>query len=133
MSRIASRLLKLLFPVVWLQPMFFHLSLCEAFSQQLFGRPSRRPNFASPPKPAPQYRSILLQCADSDSDQMIPTTLEELQVQLSYIEALEERNKAQLDSFVNEQDQWESLEPFEQELLLSKEEVLKQIEKLDTR
>jgi hypothetical protein len=56
--------------------------------------------------------------------------LEDLQAQLSYIEALEERNKAQLDSFVDEQDQWNSLEPFEQELLRSKESILEQMESL---
>ncbi|KAG7339292.1 peptide deformylase [Nitzschia inconspicua] len=52
-------------------------------------------------------------------------TPDDLRAQLSYIEALEERNKAQLDSFLDEQDQWDSLEPFEQELLLQKESILR--------
>ena len=53
-----------------------------------------------------------------------------LQSQLSLIEALEERNKAQLDSFVDEQDQWDSLEEEEQELLLQKNAIVARIEEL---
>lgn len=55
----------------------------------------------------------------------------ELQNKLVYIEALEERNKAQLGSFLDEEDQWDSLEDFERELLLSKEALQKQLEELN--
>ncbi len=47
--------------------------------------------------------------------------MEELQERYALIEALEARNEAQLESFVDERDQWESLEPEERELLQSKE------------
>jgi len=57
-------------------------------------------------------------------------SLTSLQNTLASIEALEERNAAQLESFVDEEDQWESMEIFEQELLSSKENVLKQLEGL---
>jgi len=57
-------------------------------------------------------------------------TLESLQNKLASIEALEERNAAQLDSFVDEKDQWESLESHERDLLSSKEEVLKRLTEL---
>jgi len=56
--------------------------------------------------------------------------LASLQNTLVYIEALELRNKAQLESFVDEEDQWESLEDFERELLSSKEEVMKRLDEL---
>ena len=51
-----------------------------------------------------------------------------LKNQLDLIEALEERNKAQLDSFVDELDQFNSLEPEERELLQSKEQLLKRMD-----
>ena len=53
-----------------------------------------------------------------------------LKYQISLIEALEERNKAQLDSFVDEQDQWESLEEHERELLSSKRRLEDRMEEL---
>lgn len=46
--------------------------------------------------------------------------LDDLRNQLSAIEALEERNKAQIDSFIDEQDQWDSMEPFERKMIESK-------------
>lgn len=49
---------------------------------------------------------------------------------LVWIEALEERNKAQLMSFIDEEDQWESLQDWERELLLSKEKILRQLDEL---
>jgi hypothetical protein len=52
-----------------------------------------------------------------------------MQNTLSTIEAIEERNKAQLDSFVDEEDQWDSLEEYERELLQSKEAV---VQRMDT-
>eukprot|EP00804_Cyclotella_cryptica_P006929 CCRYP_007068-RA/>CCRYP_007068-RA protein AED:0.34 eAED:0.34 QI:0/-1/0/1/-1/1/1/0/88 len=51
-----------------------------------------------------------------------------LQHQLTYIEALEERNKAQLDSFVNEQDQWDAMEEDERKLLRSKSDIEERLE-----
>lgn len=42
----------------------------------------------------------------------------------------QERNKAQLESFVDEQDQWESLEEYERELLMSKDSILQKMEGL---
>lgn len=56
--------------------------------------------------------------------------LERLQSTMASIEALEERNKAQLESFVDEEDQWESLEDFERELLESKPRVVKEMEQI---
>jgi len=66
----------------------------------------------------------------SDED---PMTLEELQGTLHYIEALEERNKSQLGSFIDKQDQWESMEDFERELLSSKNKIQKQFDDLLSR
>ena len=79
-----------------------------------------------------QPRSTIRLSSTGNDNNPIESSLEVLQAQLTYIEALEERNKAQLDSFVDEQDQWESLEPFEQELLLSKNAVIEQIAKLSS-
>eukprot|EP00539_Tryblionella_compressa_P011449 CAMPEP_0178779464 /NCGR_PEP_ID=MMETSP0745-20121128/1539_1 /TAXON_ID=913974 /ORGANISM="Nitzschia punctata, Strain CCMP561" /LENGTH=162 /DNA_ID=CAMNT_0020436657 /DNA_START=5 /DNA_END=493 /DNA_ORIENTATION=+ len=59
--------------------------------------------------------------------------LSELQSQLCWIEALEERNAAQMDSFVDEQDQWESMESWEQELLLQKDSILERIHELSKK
>ena len=56
--------------------------------------------------------------------------MERLQQQLTYIEALEERNKAQLDSFVDEQDQWDSMEEEERQLLQSKSNIEKRLEQM---
>jgi hypothetical protein len=87
------------------------------------------------PLPQPLWMSATESCNnedeegdgnDNDSDSIVSS----LQEQLVYIEALEERNKAQLDSFVDEQDQWESMEDFERELLSSKEDIAKQLEEL---
>lgn len=56
--------------------------------------------------------------------------MERLQQKLTYIEALEERNKAQLDSFVDEQDQWDSMEEEERQLLQSKGDIEKRLEQM---
>lgn len=58
--------------------------------------------------------------------------LEQLQNSLSLIEALEERNRAQVDSFIDEQDQWNSLDEEEKLLLGSKVEIEKRIEDIVT-
>lgn len=60
----------------------------------------------------------------------IQQELERLQDQLSIIEALEERNKAQLESFIDEEDQWSSMEDEEREILKSKDSVIEQMELL---
>lgn len=67
---------------------------------------------------------------EDDAPSDIEIELENLQNQITSIEALEERNKAQLDSFVDEQDQWDSLEDFERKLLSSKDETVKRMEKI---
>ena len=64
------------------------------------------------------------------SSSSLQEELERLQHQMSLIEALEERNKAQLDSFVDEQDQWDSLEPDERELLQQKPALQQRTESL---
>jgi hypothetical protein len=56
--------------------------------------------------------------------------LERLQHQMALIEALEARNQAQFDSFVDEQDQWDSLEPDERELLNCKADVQERVDRL---
>jgi hypothetical protein len=71
--------------------------------------------------------------ANEDEDEpksVMEEELERLQQTLTSIEALEERNKAQLDSFVDEEDQWNSLEDDEQELLDSKERTAERLEKM---
>ena len=56
--------------------------------------------------------------------------VEILQNELVWIEAIEERNKAQIGSFMNEQDQWDSMEEWEQDILKKKESHIKRIEEL---
>lgn len=60
----------------------------------------------------------------------IEEELEELHHRLTLIEALEARNTAQLDSFVDEDDQWESMEEEERALLRSKAALLERLELL---
>jgi|EP00970_Alexandrium_tamarense_P006828 hypothetical protein len=60
----------------------------------------------------------------------IEMEIEDLQQKLHYIEALEERNKSQLQSFIDEEDQWNALEEDERELLLSKKDIEKKMEVL---
>jgi len=66
----------------------------------------------------------------SDAKSIVEEELERLQQTMTFIEALEERNKAQLESFVDKEDQWESLEEFEKDLLNSKDDVLNRMEKM---
>jgi hypothetical protein len=75
----------------------------------------------------------LCQVAANDSDEGEPKSgieaeLGRLQEQLSLIEALEARNKAQLDSFVDEEDQWNSMEEEERNLLKSKDSIDEKME-----
>ena len=55
---------------------------------------------------------------------------QELQNQLDWISAIEERNAAQIDSFIDEQDQWDSMEEWERELLTEKRNIQKQFDEL---
>lgn len=66
----------------------------------------------------------------NDSTPSLESELEHLQQQLQYIKALEERNLAQLESFVDEQDQWDSLEESERQLMSSKASIEIRIEEL---
>ena len=60
----------------------------------------------------------------------IEEEIERLQNQLTLIEAIEERNRAQLGSFVDEKDQWESLDEEEREFLNSKDSIVARMESL---
>ncbi len=66
----------------------------------------------------------------SEPRNAITEEMEQLQQQLTYIEALEERNKAQLDSFVDAQDQWDSMEEEERQLLQSKTDIERRLEQM---
>ena len=69
---------------------------------------------------------------DAPSCDSLEDELEYLQQQLTLIEALKARNEAQLDSFVDEREQWESLEPGEQALLHSEEPLAERIDEITT-
>lgn len=64
---------------------------------------------------------------DTSKNSMIEMELTHLQNQLSLIEAIEARNEAQLGSFIDEEDQWKSLEEEERQLLSSKDEMEERI------
>ena len=66
----------------------------------------------------------------SKESNVIEEELEMLHQNLASIEALEERNKAQIDSFIDEEDQWNSLEDFERELLESKSDIEERMENM---
>lgn len=80
------------------------------------------------PLPLPLFSDTTGNNQENEQSELVAT----LQNTLVYIEALEERNKAQLQSFVDEEDQWESMEDFERELLSSKEKVVTQLDELST-
>ena len=67
---------------------------------------------------------------DNSSSGGIEEELEKLQHQLTLIEAIEERNKAQIYSFIDEEDQWNSMEEWEQELLSSKDALTQRMEQM---
>ena len=67
---------------------------------------------------------------NADLPARVQQEMQDLQYQLSLIEALEERNRAQLDSFIDEQDQWESLAAEEQQLLQNKQTLEERLEEL---
>ena len=87
---------------------------------------------------ASQHRVLKLKSSSSDDTDIdgkelpdeIAKEIEQLQQQLTYIEALEERNRAQLDSFVDEQDQWDSMEEDERQLLQSKQSTVDRLEQM---
>ncbi|KAL3938323.1 MAG: hypothetical protein SGBAC_006738 [Bacillariaceae sp.] len=76
------------------------------------------------------YQADTVEGGDPGQQSGIEAELERLQEQLHLIEALEERNKAQLDSFVDEEDQRNSLEEDEKELLDSKEKIVERMDLL---
>ena len=67
---------------------------------------------------------------NDDGSDPIKQEIERLQQQLAYIGAIEERNKAQLDSFIDEKDQWDSMEEDERQLLSSKTEIETRLEQM---
>lgn len=67
---------------------------------------------------------------DDSSSTGIEEELEKLQNQLTLIGALEERNAAQIYSFIDEEDQWNAMEEWERELLSSKEALTQRMEQL---
>ena len=73
---------------------------------------------------------------DGEKSENIATSIEEelenLQQMLTYIEALEARNESQLESFIDEEDQWNSMEEDERELLKNKENIVKKLDVLTT-
>ncbi|KAL7447750.1 hypothetical protein ACHAWC_000076 [Mediolabrus comicus] len=66
----------------------------------------------------------------SASDTGIEEEIEFIQHKLTLIEALEERNKAQIESFIDEEDQWNSMDEYEKDLLGSKESITARMEQL---
>jgi hypothetical protein len=68
---------------------------------------------------------------NSDSStNSVEDELNRLQNILNSIEALESRNEAQLESFVDKEDQWNSMDDAERELLESKQKTLDLLEKM---
>jgi hypothetical protein len=78
-------------------------------------------------KPTTTTSSRLYSNTKDQGEQTIGSKIECLQNQLQYIAALQERNKSQLESFIDEQDQWDSMENEEQQLLLSKPVAVKEL------
>ena len=69
----------------------------------------------------------------SDDDTTSPLSslereMEDLKAKFDWIEAMEERNKAQLDSFIDENDQLESMDPEERELLQLKDTIVERMD-----
>ncbi len=78
-----------------------------------------------PPTSSPSTSPI-----DIDKDK---TTKEELENDLLLIEAIEERNRSQIYSFMDEKDQWEAMEEDERQLLLRKDDILEQLAQLQSK
>lgn len=62
------------------------------------------------------------------NDHSTMSNIEILENELVLIEAIEERNKAQIYSFIDEQDQWDNMEESERDLLLRKDSILQQLQ-----
>ena len=84
----------------------------------------------------PLFRPLSSNNDDVEKTESIATSIEEelenLQQMLTYIEALEARNESQLESFIDEEDQWTSMEEDERELLKNKENIVKKLDVLTT-
>ena len=113
------------------------LSLSSSFERLTGQQPHRRASFFVCWEAVNPFDVAKISNDDGDTDDdddEIPlglaNELEDIQYQLSLIEALEERNRAQLDSFVDENDQWESMEEHERQLLLSKETLEQRLEEI---
>mgnify|MGYP000592641296 CR=1 FL=1 len=78
----------------------------------------------------PRSRLAWSKLYDTAANNKIHQEINQVEYQLSLIEALQERNKAQLDSFIDEQDQWDSMEDSDQELLSSEEELITRLAEL---
>lgn len=76
------------------------------------------------------YHSIEQKQGAFDNSDDDNTTKEVLENELLLIEAIEERNKAQIYSFIDEEDQWNSMEESERQLLLNKDTILQKLEEL---
>jgi hypothetical protein len=72
----------------------------------------------------PEFRMSL----DNELDNL---DLEELRMRLVWIDAIEQRNEGQIDSFIDEEDQWNSMEEEERQLLGSKEFIIGRIEYIE--
>lgn len=68
-----------------------------------------------------------------DSAQQLETQEMALQADLHYIEAIEQRNEAQLMSFIDEKHQWESQSQEDRDMLLSKNEVVAKLDEVRRR
>ena len=96
-----------------------------AFLQRSYLLPTCHPNSS-----LPTTGLFAAENGEADAgDENIPL-VDQLQDKLVYIQALEERNKAQIDSFIDEEHQWESMEEYERELLSSKDDIEKQLKEL---
>ena len=70
-------------------------------------------------------------CQASGTRQELEEEQEELQGELYLIEAIEARNEAQLESFVDAQAQWEAQSDFDREALSRKPEVERRIDEIE--
>ena len=86
--------------------------------------------------PPPTNPLVLFAENQDDSDDgsepksALEQELEDLQNQLALIEAMEERNKSQLESFIDAQDQWDSMEEEERQFLLQKDSIVQRMEEI---
>jgi hypothetical protein len=77
-------------------------------------------------------RNILLrEFRMASDDELDNLDLEELRMRLVWIDAIEQRNEGQIDSFIDEEDQWNSMEEEERQLLRSKKSITVRIEDIE--